>query len=290
MSAIDNKRYYWLKLDKDFFKRHDIRIVESMQNGKDYILFYLKLLCESTSHEGYLRFSPTIPYSEDMLATITNTNIDVVRSAIKIFSGLGMMSFLDDGTLYLEQVERMIGSESGAAIRMRNSRELAKTLENKSEQSGNKQEHCSQEIDIELEKDKELEIEKDLEKEKNGYNQIEPDRSNDGALPKDTTAMAIAKTLSRNGYVSEEDITLNGYDDLIGYWMGGWGFSPVDLKVRIRYFLNVWRRNQPEIKNRFLYFKASIEESFGKSMEPPTMEGIAEAMEEASKEWGDDDA
>ena len=39
-SDKDSKRFYWLKLEKDFFKRHDIRVVESMPNGKDYILFY----------------------------------------------------------------------------------------------------------------------------------------------------------------------------------------------------------------------------------------------------------
>ena len=82
---MDNKRYYWLKLKRDFFKRHDIRIIEDMPNGKEYILFYLKMLCESVDHDGSLRFSDTIPYNENMLATITNTNIDIVRSAIKIF-------------------------------------------------------------------------------------------------------------------------------------------------------------------------------------------------------------
>ena len=54
------ERYYWLKLKRDFFKRHDIKIVEQMPNGKDYILFYLKLLCESVDHEGNLRFSDEI--------------------------------------------------------------------------------------------------------------------------------------------------------------------------------------------------------------------------------------
>ena len=129
MSANDNKRFYWLKLDKDFFKRHDIKIIENMPNGKDYILFYLKLLCESTSHEGYLRFSPTIPYNEEMLATITNTNIDIVRTAIQIFTQLNMMTFLDDGTLYIEQVKKMIGSETGQTIRKRIAREQQNLLE-----------------------------------------------------------------------------------------------------------------------------------------------------------------
>ena len=64
---MSEKRYYWLKLPKDFFKRHDVRIIEAMPNGKDYILFYLKLLCESIDHEGNLRFSDQIPYNEEML-------------------------------------------------------------------------------------------------------------------------------------------------------------------------------------------------------------------------------
>lgn len=97
----EDKRYYWLKLKRDFFKRHDIRIIESQPNGKDYILFYLKLLCESVDHNGNLRFSETIPYNEEMLSTITNTNIDIVRSAIKVFHELKMMEILDDGTLYM---------------------------------------------------------------------------------------------------------------------------------------------------------------------------------------------
>ena len=152
MSKDDSKRFYWLKLDKDFFKRHDIRIVEGMPNGKDYILFYLKLLCESTSHEGYLRFSPTIPYNEEMLATVTNTNIDIVRTAIKIFTELNMMKFLDDGTLYLEQVKKMIGSETGQTIRKREAKEQLNLIEGK---DGVKN---TQEIDIELEKEIEVEL------------------------------------------------------------------------------------------------------------------------------------
>jgi hypothetical protein len=36
----DTKKYYWLKLQRDFFKRHDIQIIESMDNGKDYVFEY----------------------------------------------------------------------------------------------------------------------------------------------------------------------------------------------------------------------------------------------------------
>lgn len=105
-------KYFWLKLKRDFFKRHDIQIIEDMDNGKDYILFYLKLLCESVDHEGRLRFSEQVPYNERMLSTITHTNVDIVRSAIDVFVQLGMMEKMDDGTYYMSEVNKMVGSSS----------------------------------------------------------------------------------------------------------------------------------------------------------------------------------
>jgi len=124
------EKYFWLKLQRDFFKRHDVRIVESMPNGKDYILFYLKLLCESIDHEGRLRFSDAIPYSEQMLSTITDTNIDIVRSAIKIFTELGLMEILENGTYFLVEVNNMIGSAAANsnAIRQKRYRDKVKAL------------------------------------------------------------------------------------------------------------------------------------------------------------------
>lgn len=122
------KKYYWLKLKRDFFKRHDVRIIEEMPNGKDYILFYLKLLLESIDHEGELRFSETIPYNEQMLSVITNTNIDIVKAAMAIFTELKMVEIYDDKTIYMNEVQKLIGSETAAAERMRRSRKNQKLL------------------------------------------------------------------------------------------------------------------------------------------------------------------
>lgn len=108
-----------MKLHKDFFKRHDISIVEDMPNGKDYVLFYLKLMLESVDHEGALRFSDTIPYSETMLASVTRTNVDIVRSALKVFIELGMVEVFDDQTLFLRQVAELLDSETFQAKRKR---------------------------------------------------------------------------------------------------------------------------------------------------------------------------
>ena len=122
MAEKTEDRYYWLKLHRDFFKNHKIAIIEGMENGKDYILFYLKLLCESIDHEGRLRFSDKIPYNEGMLASLTKTNIDIVRSAIKVFIETELMEILDDGTMYMTEVQNLIGSQANNANARRQQR------------------------------------------------------------------------------------------------------------------------------------------------------------------------
>lgn len=261
MAANDNKRYYWLKLEEDFFKRHDITIIESMPNGKDYILFYLKLLCESTSHEGYLRFSKTIPYSEEMLATITRTNIDVVRSAVKVFTELNMMQIMDDGTLYFEQVQKMIGSETGQTIRKREAKEAKNLIEGK---VGVKN---TQEIDIDIEK--ELEIDKDIELEnKENIEKIQ--------RKADSPASQLFQRLVNCDYESVNSIDKIDYIKFFEDWIHENGIT--DTKVKLECFINSVcnlerfenQHGQPRfsfkvnekyknIDNKFMYLKVSFE-------------------------------
>lgn len=158
----ETKKYYWLKLKRDFFKRHDIRIIEEMPNGKDYILFYLKLLLESIDHDGTLRFSDAIPYNEQMLSVVTNTNIDIVRSAMKIFTELNMMEVMDDGTFYMSEVNKMIGSavDNDNANRQRRFREKKKklALQSVTESVTKNNESKSIELETDIETDIELDV------------------------------------------------------------------------------------------------------------------------------------
>ena len=160
---MEQSKFYWLKLKRDFFKKHDIRIIETMPNGKDYLIFYLKLLCESIDHDGNLRFSDEIPYSVDMLSVITNTNVDIVKSAITLFTELKMMEILDDGTYYMSKVENMIGCETEWAKKKREYREKQKELEKG---------QCPTNVLTMSDKSKSIEKEIDIDKKENNNNTI----------------------------------------------------------------------------------------------------------------------
>lgn len=156
MADYNKEKFFWLKLNRNFFKRHDIQIIEAMDNGKDYVLFYLKLMVESIDHEGELRFSETIPYNEKMLATITNTNIDIVRSAIKVLTELKMVEILEDHTIYMSEVKRLIGSQTVSAEKKQIQRSKSQELL----QGGQRVDKCPPEKELELEIDIEKEINK----------------------------------------------------------------------------------------------------------------------------------
>lgn len=163
--------YYWLRLKRDFFKRHDIRIVESMDNGKEYVLFYLKLLAEAIDHEGMLRFSEMIPYNEKMLATITDTNVDIVRSAMKVLTELQLIDILDDQTIYMTEVNSMIGgttmddqARENNRLRQQRYRERQKELESVTVTLRNGDGNVNRNVDIELDKDIEIDIDKSKKK------------------------------------------------------------------------------------------------------------------------------
>lgn len=164
---MTTKKYYWLKLDINFYDREEIQLIESMPNGYKYTNFYIKLLLKSANSEGRLRFKDVIPYTVENLATITRMDIDTVKNAIDIFLGLGLMQKLDDKTLFMIETQNMIGFETEWARKKREYREKKK-IEMLEDNTRTKKDNVLQEKEIEKEieeRDREKEIEKEIEEE-----------------------------------------------------------------------------------------------------------------------------
>ena len=170
---MSNKRYYWLKLNENFFEDDTVAWIEERENGKDYIIFYLKLCLKSLTDDGYLiRYvgEKLIPYDIKALSKLTNTDYDTVKVAMNLFLEVGIISQLDSGELYLNQINEMIGSETDAAQRKRKQRAREAKLETVNQEKLEMRDivtEVSQEghIEIEIEKEKELDKEIDIDKE-----------------------------------------------------------------------------------------------------------------------------
>lgn len=123
---MDKKGYYYLKLKENFFDTDEIKILESAENGYLYSNILLKLYLKALKNEGRLVFNEYIPYNLKMLSTITGHNIDVVEKAINIFKEMHLIDVLDNGTIYMLDMQKMIGSISSVGVRKQEYRERIK--------------------------------------------------------------------------------------------------------------------------------------------------------------------
>ena len=171
MEEKQDRKKYWLKLDKDFLKSPQIKVIKNMPNGKDYIIFYLSLMLESIETVGHLRFTSLVPYNDEMLSAITDTNIDIVRSATKIFCELGMMQIFDDGTIFMTEVPKITGKECESAERVRRYRLKQKEEKDKMLQCNADVTKCNAYIEEDKEKDKEIRKKKE-DKDKKKYGEF----------------------------------------------------------------------------------------------------------------------
>ncbi|HFI0164219.1 TPA: phage replisome organizer N-terminal domain-containing protein [Streptococcus suis] len=154
----DNKKYYYLKLKDNFFESDEAIILESMPDGYIYSNILLKLYLRSLKNNGLLMFNDLIPYNAQMLATITRHHVGVIEKAIQIFQQLRLIEILDNGAIYMTNIQNFVGKSSTNADRMRESRRQLQML--------NK---CAPEIEIEedINKDIKLNINKDIYSELN---------------------------------------------------------------------------------------------------------------------------
>lgn len=120
---MEDKGYYYLRLKENFFNNDEMKILESLENGYLYSNILLKLYLKALKNEGKLTFNEYIPYDIKMLATIVGHNIDVVEKAIKIFQGMHLIEILDNGAIYMLDMQKMIGSISNEGIRKAEYRE-----------------------------------------------------------------------------------------------------------------------------------------------------------------------
>ena len=164
----DNRKYYYLKLKERYFDDDAIVLLESMQDGVIYSNILLKLYLKSLKNGGKLQLDENIPYTAQMIATITRQQVGTVERALKIFMKLGLVEPLPSGALYMSNIELLIGQSSTEGERKRRAR-LALQEQKALPQTGAdkcppyRADICPPEIEIEKEIDIEIEKERELE-------------------------------------------------------------------------------------------------------------------------------
>ena len=162
----DNKKYYYLRLKDNFFDSDELKILESMKDGYLYSNILLKLYLRSLKNDGKLVVNDRIPYNAEMLASVTGHQVGTIKQALSMFKELGLIEILENGAIYMLDIQNFIGKGSTEADRQRlyDRRISDERKQKKLTQSRNLEEileKSTPEIEIELEK--ELKIEKEID-------------------------------------------------------------------------------------------------------------------------------
>lgn len=160
----DSKKYYYMRLNENYFDSDEQILLESMPDGYLYSNILLKLYLKSLKRDGLLMFNDRIPYNAQMIASITRHHVGTVEKALDIFQQLGIVEIMDSGAIYMLDVQNFVGKTSTEADRIRAYRariESEKALPDARCTNVTRNPYiCTPEIEKEIEKKKDKEIEK----------------------------------------------------------------------------------------------------------------------------------
>ena len=152
-NEINNKKYYWLKLDRHFFGNARIKKLRKLAGGDTYTIIYLKLLLLSIEFDGVLVYEGIEESFEKEMALKLEEDDENVMITINYLKMQGLL--IEQGEdCFLPEAKSSIGSETKSNVYKRNRNLMVGKIPTKFQPISNQ---------IPTEKD----IEKDIEKEKN---------------------------------------------------------------------------------------------------------------------------
>lgn len=163
---MSEKRYYWLKLMKDFFTNPKIKKLRKLAGGDTFTIIYLKLQLLSLDNEGVLIFQGIENTFEEEMALTIDEDVENVSVTLNYLISQNLMEVLSKTEYLLTEAQCLIGSESSVTKRVRKHREQ------KALQCNANETICNTEIDIDIEKEIDKDNKKEINKEKIPYKEI----------------------------------------------------------------------------------------------------------------------
>lgn len=151
------KRYYWLKLQEDFFSCPQIKKLRRIAGGDTFTIIYLKMQLLSIKSGGVIEYQGIESSFEEELSLILDEDLDNVKVTVAFLVSQGLIEQSDDRRFLLTQAAKNIGTECESAARMRAFRQ-SKALP--ASHCDENVQSCGKKVtlDIDKEKDKEREV------------------------------------------------------------------------------------------------------------------------------------
>lgn len=215
------KRYYWLKLQENFFDDVWVKKLRKIAGGDTYTCIYLKMILKSLQDEGVITFRGIENTLAEEMALIIDEDPDNVQVTISFLMRAGLLIDIGNNQFSFLIVAENLGSESASAKRVRDFRERHKALQCNTVVTEEKREALQCNTDVtEMKQNCNGEIDIEIEKEKDNIKDIKSDKPT-SSIPKKKRSQFVKPTIEElEAYIKSNNYSfvdavafMNYYDD-----------------------------------------------------------------------------
>ena len=154
---MTEKRYFWIKLQMDFWKSPVVKMLRKPSGGDTYAVIYLEMILLSLENNGYIYYSGVGDSFAEEIALVLDEETINVEFVLAFLKQKHLIEFADDTSFkFTEDVTAdLVGSESASARRVRAYRERQKAIANEQKALQCNTNETNRNLDIDIDKEKE---------------------------------------------------------------------------------------------------------------------------------------
>lgn len=161
----------WIKITTNMFDDEKIKLIDAMPERDTIFYVWIRLLTQAgkTNAGGYIFLSENVPYTDEMLSTLFNRQINSIRLALKALNDFGMIEINEKHLIKIsnwgkhQNIEGMEKVREQNRIRKQKQRTKTKELGEGEKEDVTPMSRDSHATDIDID------IEEDIDKEKDIY-------------------------------------------------------------------------------------------------------------------------
>ncbi|EFP4372760.1 DnaD domain protein [Listeria monocytogenes] len=167
----------WIKLSVNMFDDEKIKLLEKMPEGNQMLIVWIRLLALAgkTNDKGRIYLNENVPYTEDMLATLFNRDVGIIRVTLHTLQSFGMIQKTENGLIEIENWEKHQNVDGMERVREQTRKRVEKHREAMRQNriaSGNSKgsKECNVTSSVTVTQSNAIDIDKELDKDINNNN------------------------------------------------------------------------------------------------------------------------
>ncbi|WNF68788.1 conserved phage C-terminal domain-containing protein [Streptococcus suis] len=117
--ASREKTFYFLKLEKDFFDKKEIKLLRKIAGGDTYTIIYLKMLLMALADDGVFYFESIGDNIAEEVALQIDEEPENVAVTLGFLQKKGLLEIVETDKYYLNSTPEMVGQITSNALRQR---------------------------------------------------------------------------------------------------------------------------------------------------------------------------